>query len=126
VCKPNGTWVERKGDPRTDATPDADGWSAVGGTPARYYATVAGATWRGELAIPWRAITDDLARAGGAGGTRGRPTMLRFNFVQHRGDTGESASWAGPVDFGRDDSLTGLLFVRDSRPPGMADGAQGH
>ena len=52
--------------------------------------------------------------------------MLRFNFVQHRGDTGESASWAGPIDFGRDESLTGLLFIRDTRPPGMADGAQGH
>ena len=36
-------------------------------------------------------------------GSRQRPVMLRLNFSQHRATTGESASWAGPVDFGRDD-----------------------
>jgi hypothetical protein len=33
--------------------------------------------------------------------------------------TGESSSWAGPVDFGRDDSFTGLLLLRETETPGM-------
>jgi hypothetical protein len=32
--------------------------------------------------------------------------------------TGESASWAGPVDSGRDEHFTGLLFLRDPANPG--------
>jgi hypothetical protein len=47
------------------------------------------------------------------------PVMLRFNFTQHRADTGESASWAGPVDFGRDDAFTGLLFLQEIESPGV-------
>ena len=42
-----------------------------------------GSTWRGELAIPWKVITEQA----------GRPVLLRFNFIQHRTETGESASW---------------------------------
>ena len=45
------------------------------------------------------------------------PALLRFNFVQHRTATGESATWAGPVDFGRDDSLMGVLHLRDPQDP---------
>jgi hypothetical protein len=114
VCKPNGSWVERKGDPRRDT----DAWPPFEGAGVRYFGTVDGDAWRGEVAIPWRAITDD------ATGTKGRPTMLKFNLTQHRAETGESASWAGPIDFGRDDSLTGLLFMRDSQPPGIAGGTR--
>jgi hypothetical protein len=50
------------------------------------------------------------------------PTMLRFNFVQHRTATGESDSWAGPIDYGRDENLMGLLLIRDPDNPGMASG----
>ena len=65
-----------------------------------------GAIWRAELAIPWTALND--ARHANV-----RPTLLRFNFTQHKNATGESASWAGPLDFGGDDNFTGLLYLRD-------------
>ena len=69
-------------------------------------------TWHGELAIPWAAITANEADP---------PTLLRFNFVQHKSTTGESSSWAGPVDYGRDDKLMGLI---DLRTPGQPQGAK--
>jgi hypothetical protein len=52
--------------------------------------------------------------------SRGIPPFLRFNFVQHNHSTGESASWSGPIDFGRDDALMGLLYLREPNDPGMA------
>ena len=107
VCKPSaGHWVERKRDPRMYADP----WSPLEGIGIRYTAR-SDDGWTGELAIPWRAITDK---------DKTLPKLLRFNFSQHVHSTGQSASWAGPVDFGRDDSFTGLLVVRDSTDPGMA------
>jgi len=115
VCKPNSTWVERKGDPHRDA----DAWPEIQGVAVRYFGTLEGQTWRGEVAIPWKTITGDISAA------RGRPVMLKFNFSQYSAESGESASWAGPVNFGRDDSFTGLLFIRDNRAPGMA-GTQQH
>ena len=69
-----------------------------------------GSSWAGEVAIPWNAVVE-------AG--RPVPTLLRFNFTQHRAATGESATWAGPVDFGRDDAFTGVLHLRESRAPGI-------
>ena len=66
--------------------------------------------WRAELAIPWTAIND--AKHQGA-----RPNLLRFNFVQHKNLSGESSSWAGPLDFGRDENFTGLLYLRDPANP---------
>ncbi len=107
VCKPNGHWVERKMDPKLFADP----WQAFEGTGVRYAATLDGPDWRGEVAIPWKSVTD-------AG--KGRPRLLRFNFTQHRADSGESASWAGPVDFGRDDAFMGVLFLREQENPGVA------
>ncbi|HYO07901.1 MAG TPA: hypothetical protein VER17_02940 [Tepidisphaeraceae bacterium] len=107
VCKPSaGHWVERKRDPKVYADP----WQPLEGIPILYTARNEG-EWTGELAIPWRAITDQ---------EKVRPKMLRFNFVQHVHSTGQSASWAGPVDFGRDDSFMGLLYLRESTDPGMA------
>jgi hypothetical protein len=101
-CKPTATWVDRKLDERTYADP----WIPLEGAAVRYAATVDETkVWRGELAIPWKAIGDP---------TRGRPVLLRFNFSQHQNSTGESGSWAGPIDFGRDDTFTGLLHVLDS------------
>jgi hypothetical protein len=105
VSKPNGVcWIERKGDSNS-----VDPWQAFEGTGVRYIATLDGSIWRGEIAIPWKAMTNG----------RNRPVLLRFNFTQHRNDTGESASWAGPVDFGRDDAFTGMLFIRDPLNPGL-------
>ncbi len=84
VCKPNGSsWVERKLDPRLNVNP----WAPFESTGIRYATVAAAGTWTGELAIPWRLLGDPQRRA---------PTMLRFNFAQHRTDTCESASWAGP------------------------------
>ena len=103
VAKPNGScWIERKGDAMS-----AEQWPAFEGSGVHYIATLEGPIWRGEIAIPWKAITEG----------KGRPVLLRFNFGQHRTDTGESASWAGPIDFGRDDAFTGLLFIQDNGNP---------
>jgi hypothetical protein len=106
VCKPTGLWVERKLDAKRNANP----WQPLEGTGIRYKAVIDGTDWRGEIAIPWRAICDP---------ERGVPPLLRFNFIQHRTATGESASWAGPIDFGRDDAFTGVLHLREARAPGM-------
>jgi hypothetical protein len=116
VCKPAGQWIERKQNPRLYTNP----WQPFEGAAIRYAATIdpaanggkgpggAGGEWRGELAIPWKAIT---------GRDNAIPKLLRFNFAQHVHATGESASWAGPVDFGRDDAFMGLLYVRDANNP---------
>jgi hypothetical protein len=106
VCKPTaGQWVERKRDPRLFADP----WQPFEGSGIRYTARLDdGGQWNGEMAIPWRVITDR---------DRGLPKFLRFNFTQHVHTSGQSASWAGPIDFGRDDSFMGLLVVRESTDP---------
>ncbi len=99
VCKTGGEWVERQ--------PAAGGdWEPFEGTALRYAASVvpANQVWRGELAIPWSV----LATPG-----RGRPALLRFNFGQHVTATGESATWAGPVDRSRQTAMAGLLVLRD-------------
>ncbi|MCS7034730.1 MAG: hypothetical protein NZ561_12175, partial [Phycisphaerae bacterium] len=115
VCKANGSvWVERKGDPRQSIDP----WQPFEGAGIRYQARIDGSEWRGEIAIPWSAIMD-ASRLFGPNGRPQRPVLLRFNFSQHKSKTGESASWAGPVDFGRDDAFTGLLLLRDPDRPGM-------
>jgi len=122
VLKPNGSsWVERKLNPKQHANP----WQPFESTGIRYVAAVtpgapvpsggkdqaaADGKWTGELAIPWKVLNDP---------NLGMPTLLRFNFSQHRTATGESASWAGPVDFGRDDAFMGCLQVRQPDIPGM-------
>ncbi|HEX8911952.1 MAG TPA: hypothetical protein VF796_06300, partial [Humisphaera sp.] len=99
VVKPNGSnWVERRLDPKRNADP----WEPFEGTGTRYYADVGNGRWTGELSVPWKLLAHPQLEL---------PRMLRFNFVQHRAAVGESASWAGPIDFGRDDALTGLLYV---------------
>jgi hypothetical protein len=107
VCKTGGNlWAERRVDERMNAEPWQPFESGI-----RYQGTVDGeATWRGEIALPWRAVTD---------ADKGRPVGLRFNFAQHKRSTGESASWAGPVDHGRDEQLTGFLYLRELDAPGM-------
>ena len=104
VCKPYGQIdVTRRLDPRSHLNP----WQAFSSTDIRYEGKVLGGIWYGELALPWEIMNDPAKR------DAKRPVMLRFNFSQHRGKTGESASWAGPVDFGRDDAMTGVLVVRE-------------
>jgi hypothetical protein len=101
--------VERKLDERQHVNP----WDPMPGVNLRYKATIEGDRWIGEVAIPWNAISDPNAPM---------PKLLRFNLVQHRHATGESASWAGPIDFGRDDAFTGVLAVREAPEPGIAGG----
>ncbi len=101
ACKPRGqVSLMRRLDTKL-----ADPWQAFSGTGVAYESRTGGSTWRGEIAIPWEAIH-------APGEPRRRPLLLRFNFVQHRGADGQSASWAGPVDFGRDEHFTGLLDIR--------------
>jgi hypothetical protein len=110
ALKPNAScWVERKLDPHVYIDP----WQAFESNGVRYHPLVQGNDWQGEVAIPWKAISD--------ASKKDRPVMLRFNFSQHKTTTGESASWAGPVDFGRDDQFMGLLFLREQNNPGMAN-----
>jgi len=107
VCKPNGSvWIERKGDARTSA----DLWPSFEGAGVRFKGTLDGPIWRGEIAIPWA----NLNQPG-----HGVPSLLRFNFLQHQTSTGQSSSWAGPLDHDRDDSFMGLLHLRESQSPGM-------
>ncbi len=109
ICKPNGAqWVERKLDSRLNQNP----WQAVEGSGIRYAATTPEGKWNGELAMPWKVIVDEK---------HGMPVLLRFNFIQHRTATGESASWCGPIDFGRDDSLMGVLYLRNGNDGGVND-----
>lgn len=107
ICRPGGQIeVDRRPAGRNRAAP----LEPILGAGVRYVTTVqqeqssAGHVWRGELAIPWTLLNEP--------GQARQPALLRFNFVQHRHATGESASWAGPVDFGRDENLMGLLVLR--------------
>jgi hypothetical protein len=114
VCKPNGSsWMERKLNPLLNANP----WAPFVGNGTRYAATVAADKWTGEVAIPWALLQDSKGRL---------PTLLRFNFSQHQQTTGESARWAGPVDFGRDDALTGLIHVKLPLAGNPGDAVEGN
>jgi hypothetical protein len=113
TCKPRGMGaIERKTDPKHNANP----WEAVVGEAVRYGTTTetkdGNVIWRAELEIPWNAMNDTKHQGV-------RPYLLRFNFSQHKNATGESASWAGPLDYGRDEEFTGLLYLRDPGNPGV-------
>jgi hypothetical protein len=99
VAKPSGEWVEQQTSPNGRWQPfEAGGVRYASGvdTPQK--------VWRGELAIPWRAIQSP---------NHGRPTLLRFNFIQHQNSTGQSASWAGPIDQSRDGKIAGLVVLKE-------------
>lgn len=109
AAKPNGgIWSERKLD-LTEGRDDA--WEPLDAG-VRFASNVEGDAWRGEVAIPWSA----LGPANAVGGPARMPALLRFNFIQHQHATGASASWAGPIDFGRDDLFTGALVLRSADP----------
>ena len=104
VCKPQGgIWIERKlagVTGKNDST-----WQPLESAGIRYGATTDSAQWRGELAIPWVALLGPNADPS---------TLIRFNFSQHQQSTGESTSWAGPTDFGRDNAMMGLIRLRSA------------
>jgi hypothetical protein len=105
VCKPAaGTWIERQA-PASSAN-ITQPWQDFEASGIRYAAGIDTDKnlWRGEIAIPWSAI----ATPG-----RGRPSLLRFNFIQHQQSTAQSASWAGPLDQSRDGGLSGLLLLKE-------------
>jgi len=105
ACKPNGVCIAQR---RLQDQPQ-DAWQDIDGPAPRYAADLANDAWTGELAIPWKLLKTNPEV----------PKLLRFNFVQHRAADGESASWAGPIDFDKDDSLMGLLFLRQANTPGV-------
>ena len=80
----------------------------------RFAATVdQGGVWRGEVTLPWSALRDRITEQQlGDRARDARPALLRFNLSHHDGETGRSASWAGPVDFGADEHFTGALILR--------------
>jgi hypothetical protein len=90
------------------------GYRNVLGGSVNFQTRTEGNVWRGELEIPWDLINDKNHKGM-------HPTLMRFNFAQHKHATGESSSWAGPVDFGQDDSFMGLLYLRDIKAPGMGE-----
>jgi hypothetical protein len=108
ACKPNGVCVVRSRRADEGDSPSSP-WREIDGTSLRYASDPEKDTWGGELAIPWKLLTGNTAKV---------PHLLRFNFIQHRAGTGESASWAGPIDFDQDESMMGLLFIRDTTSPG--------
>ena len=108
VCKPDGAFARRRGDRRASAELWRNFESGM-----RYAATTdAAGVWRAEVLIPWSALRgegmtlEQMARLGEV------PAMLRFNLSHHDGQTGRSASWAGPVDYGREEDFTGALVLR--------------
>ena len=109
VCKPDGAFLRRRTDRRAAAQPWQNFESGM-----QYAATVDEAgVWRGEVTLPWSALRDQVTEQQlGDGGREARPALLRFNLSHHDGETGRSASWAGPVDFGADEHFTGALILR--------------
>jgi len=107
ACKPNGVcMVRRRLDPKTNSDP----WRETDGTAVRYAATSQATAWTGEIAVPWNLLLNDSPKM---------PRLLRFNFIQHQQSTGESASWAGPIDYDQDDSFMGLLYLQELNTPGL-------
>lgn len=108
TVKPGGIdWNEKKDSPR-------EPWQKLQAS-VRYATTVDGQVWRGEVAVPWDALIDPGKTAAfAAQGQSNRPVFLKFNFAQHKHDTGESATWAGPVDSARDADFTGVLMLHEA------------
>lgn len=92
LVKPSGVTVE-KGE--------------LPGERVLYASGVKDGVWRAEMRIPAALLGSELKDG----------TQLEFQLVRHDGETGESASWAGPVD--RDyEGLRGLLLIVERMPKG--------
>jgi hypothetical protein len=71
----------------------------------RYGCTVASNIWRGELAVPWKAIVSP---------SNAIPRALRFNVIQRNGSFG-IASWAGPLNsIDPSGAISGILVLRNA------------
>jgi len=65
---------------------------------------VEGGVWRAEMRIPAAMLPGVELAAGSA---------VQMNLVRHDAETGESSSWAGPID--RDyQALRGVLLLADA------------
>ncbi|MEM8875230.1 MAG: hypothetical protein AAGD32_13355 [Planctomycetota bacterium] len=103
--KPTGVvWAERRRDPKRFRVP----WQPFESN-TRFQSTLVDNVWRGELAIPLTAL--ELEGRFDERGNPVRPVMYKFNFAQHRHETGQTATWAGPVDGMRDKGFAGVLVV---------------
>jgi hypothetical protein len=110
-CKKlQGVEIERRASSRQNISP----WEPFNGGGIHYASTIDGPVWRGEIVIPWSALN--------APGDGRQPRFLRFNFIQHHGTSGQSASWAGPIDFSRDEQMMGLIEIRQPARPGFVPG----
>lgn len=106
TLKPRGQLqIKRRLDPRTAINP----WETFGGADLLYASNVTDSVWRGEISIPFEAMLAPNQ-------VNGKPTYLKLNFLQHRGRTGESSSWAGPIDQILDQPLCGILQIRSGGP----------
>jgi hypothetical protein len=112
ICKPDGAFARRRTDRRAAAQPWQNFESGM-----HYAATVdEDGIWRAEVTLPWSALRDQITEQHLGDNSRdARPGLLRFNLSHHEGQSGRSASWAGPVDFGADDRFTGALIFRQKR-----------
>ena len=119
VCKPDGAFARRRVDRRTAAEPWQNFESGM-----RFAATVdEEGVWRAEVTLPWSALRGAFTEEQlGELGREARPELVRFNLSHHDGETGRSASWAGPVDFGADDKFTGALVLRSAAAGGPGGG----
>ncbi|MEM6561649.1 MAG: hypothetical protein AAF656_08610, partial [Planctomycetota bacterium] len=103
--KPTGVvWAERRNDPKRFRVP----WQPFESN-TRFQSTLVDGVWRGELAIPRAAL--ELDARFDERGLPDRPAMYKFNFAQHRHETGQTTTWAGPVDGMRDEAFGGVLVV---------------
>lgn len=114
VLKPNGQLLAERRLDRPGERRWLVPWQPVAADLRYATGQQADGTWFGELTIPWTAL--NLVRFDGAPPTPQEleriPELIRFNLSHHRGATGRSASWAGPIDHGRDDQVMGALIIR--------------
>lgn len=97
LVKPSGVTIE--------AAPPQPGAAntAADTTTVKYAGAVEAGVWRAELRIPASMLVKGELTA---------DTTLEFNLIRHDPETGESASWAGPLD--RDyQPLRGVILLVD-------------
>jgi hypothetical protein len=110
VCKRNGqAVVSIKHSPKNQRL-FGSAYKEMVGADLRYRMTAENGVWRGEVVIPWGVINDKQHQGM-------RPTLMRFNFAQHKHASGESSSWAGP------DRLRAGRFIYGAALPAGREGA---
>lgn len=99
--------VSRRLDPRA-----GDHWQGFVTPDIQYGSNINKGIWQGECNLAWDALYEPNA-------PRQPVKLLRFNFTQYRGRVGHSATWAGPVDSGRDEHFMGAIEIRHPERPGF-------